>query len=349
MNATASPPDARPLLLRALEGAETPRRPLWLMRQAGRYLPEYRALRAGRGFEEMLSDPQAAAEVTLLPLARYPFDAAIVFADLMSPLGALGARFRFDPGPVLDAPLRSAAQIAALRDPHPEEIAPEVMDTLAGVRERLAPGTALLGFTGAPLTLAAYLVEGRGGRDFPHLRALAAADPAAFEGLLAKLAALAAAYAREQARAGAQAVQVFDSWAGLLAPEAWRRLVRPHLVSLLEAMGRAGIPRILFAQGAPHLAEEYAALPAECFSVDWRIDLGRLRERLGPGKALQGNLDPAILLAGPEAARRAAGELLARVPRRGHVVNLGHGLLPETPLESVQAMVDAVHGEAGAS
>lgn len=336
------------LLLAALRGEPTPRRPLWMMRQAGRYLPEYRALRERHRFEELAGDPALAAEVTLQPLARVPLDAAIIFADLMSPVGALGLSVRFEPGPVLARPVRTAADVARLRDPAPDEIAPEVMGALRLVKRELNGRAALLGFAGAPWSLAAYLVQGRGATGFPALRALAARDPGLVGALLARLTDLAIRYVGAQAAAGADAVQLFDTWAGVLSLAEWTRVVRPHLVRLLEATTSLGVPRILFLQDASHLVKAYAELPAEALAVDWREDLAALRAHIGPRRALQGNLDPAVLLAGPEATARAARDLLARTPARGHVVNLGHGVLPETPLESVHALVAAVHRE-GAS
>ena len=331
-------------LLAALARRPVTRRPLWIMRQAGRYLPEYRKLRERHTFKALSQSPALAAEVTLLPLRRYPLDAAIVFADIMSPLPALGVEFDFNPGPVMAAPVRSAADVAGLATPSAEALAPEVMATLKLVRAELAADVALVGFCGAPWTLAAYLVEGRGVAGFPRLRAFAAEAPERLGELLAKLTAAMADYLVAQARAGADAVQVFDSWAGVLSLASWRRLVRPHLLALLEAVGQAGVPRILFLQNAPHLVDAYAELPAEALGVDWRVDLAALQRR-HPHLAMQGNIDPATLLAGPEATRAAAAELLAEVSPCGHVVNLGHGILPETPLASVQALVEAVHEE----
>ena len=332
------------LLLRAIRGESTPRRPLWIMRQAGRYLPEYRAFRQQHSFKALAGDPALAAEVTLMPLARFPFDAAIVFADIMSPLPALGVEFDFDPGPVVAEPIRDRAGVARLLEPREEAIAPEVIEALRLTRAALPDTTALLGFCGAPWTLAAYLVEGRGTKEFPLLRAFAAAEPELLRQLLARLSSLMAEYLLLQAKAGADAVQVFDSWAGLLSLADWRRLIRPHLLSLLEAVGAAGVPRILFLQNAPHLVEAYAELPAEVLAVDWRVDLGELK-RNHPARAVQGNLDPAILLGGAGPTRAAAQALLRGVAPAGHIVNLGHGILPNTPLESVAALVEAVHGE----
>jgi uroporphyrinogen decarboxylase len=332
------------LLLQTIRGERTERRPLWIMRQAGRYLPEYRALRSKHAFKELAGNAELAAEVTLMPVRRFPLDAAIVFADIMSPLPALGIELDFDPGPVIANPIRDEAGLASLRTPAPEEIAPEVMRALALTRAELPETTALLGFCGAPWTLAAYLVEGRGAKDFPTLRAFAAARPDLLGRLLALLTSHMADYLKRQAAAGADAVQIFDSWAGVLSLHDWNVLIRPHLEALLRAVGEAGVPRILFLQNAPHLVEAYASLPAEVLAVDWRVDLGELRTR-HPGRSVQGNIDPAVLTAGPAAARAAAERLLAEVDPRGHVVNLGHGILPTTPIESVEALIDVVHGE----
>jgi uroporphyrinogen decarboxylase len=333
------------LLLDALARRPVPRRPLWIMRQAGRYLPEYRALRAKHDFKALATSAELATEVTLLPLQRFPLDAAIVFADIMSPLPALGFEFDFAPGPIVASPIASAADVAKLPPPDPAKLAPEVLQTLQATRRALPDDVALLGFCGAPWTLAAYLVEGKGVKDFPTLRAFAAAQPQALDALLAKLAALMAEYLIAQHRAGADAVQIFDSWAGVLALEDWEALIRPHLASLLATVGAAGVPRILFVQNAPHLMEAYASLPCEALACDWRIDIADLQSRHGATRAVQGNIDPAILLAGAATTRRAAERLLASVEPAGHIVNLGHGILPKTPLDSVAALVETVHNE----
>jgi len=339
--------------LNALPGRENDRRPLWIMRQAGRYLPEYRALRAEHSFEEMCASPELSAEVTLQPMQRFDLDAAIVFADLMTPVAALGIDVRFDPGPVLEKPLRTAADIRALRVPEGPEIAPEVPETLRRVRAALPPDKALIGFAGAPLSIAAYLVQGRGGKDFYLLRALLREDPVAFGELMATLARTSARYLIEQHRAGADAVQVFDSWAGLLSVADYEEHLRPHLEDLVAELNGAQVPHIFFANGAPHLARSHADLPSQGLATCWRTDLAQLRRELGPhegsGKALQGNLDPAHLVAGPEATRRGAERLLASLPARGHIVNLGHGVTPDVPIESVEALIETVHAEGGRS
>jgi uroporphyrinogen decarboxylase len=336
------------LLLRALRREDVPRRPIWLMRQAGRYLPEYRALRAEHAFLELARDPALAAEVTLQPLARFPLDAAIVFADLMSPVAAMGVDFDFAPGPVLERPVRTRADVDALRVPAADEIAPEVPATLRIVRERLerdGRDAALVGFGGAPWSIAAYLVQGQGAKDFPALRMLLAEDPVLLGRLLEKVTELVAAYLVAQHRAGAHVVQVFDSWAGLLSEPDYRAHVAPHHAALCRHLRDAGVPTVYFAQGAPHLVAAHAELPTDGLALCWRSDLAEVQRRFGREKAVQGNLDPAALLAGPETTARAARALLERVERRGHVVNLGHGLVPETPLESVAALVETVRGE----
>lgn len=332
-------------LLRALRGEPTDRRPVWVMRQAGRYLPEYRALRERYSFEDLSRNAALAADVTLQPLARFPLDAAIIFADLMSPIGALGVDVRFDPGPVLAKPVRTTADVDALAEPTPGTIAPEVIEALGLVRQALDGRAALLGFAGAPWSLAAYLVEGRGHSGFPALRAMAARDEGLLCALLEKLTTLVVQYVTEQVRAGAEAIQLFDTWGGVLSLADWTRLVRPPLVRFFEATQSLSVPRIMFVQDAPHLVDAYAALSSEALAVDWREDLAALRSRLPDSKALQGNLDPAVLLAGPEPTRRAVRTLIDRVPARGHIVNLGHGIMPETPIDSVHAFIDAVHQE----
>jgi uroporphyrinogen decarboxylase len=335
------------LLLETIAGAPTARRPLWIMRQAGRYLPEYREFRQRHTFKDLAGSPELATEVTLMPMRRFPLDAAIVFADIMSPLPALGIDFDFDPGPVVANPIRDEAAIERLRTPEREEVAPEVIRALALTRAELPGSTALLGFCGAPWTLAAYLVEGRGVKDFPTLRGFAAARPDLLDRLLGRLSSLMADYLLRQAEAGADAVQIFDSWAGVLSLADWQTLIRPHLAALLEAVGAAGVPRILFLQNAPHLVDAYAGLPAEVLAVDWRVDMAALQSRY-PGRSLQGNIDPAILTAGAAPTRKAAERLLAEVNPAGHVVNLGHGILPGTPIASVEALIEAVHGESRA-
>jgi uroporphyrinogen decarboxylase len=335
----------RDLFLDSIACRPTARRPLWIMRQAGRYLPEYRALREKHTFEQLSGNAELAAQVTLQPLARFPLDAAIIFADLMSPVEALGLEVKFAPGPVLTTPVRTPADVAALRTPARDEIAPVVMHALRIVKSEIGNKQALLGFAGSPWSIAAYLVQGRSNPGFPALRALAAADPRLLDALLTKLTDLIIDYVHAQFEAGADAVQLFDTWAGILSRDAWTRIVRPHIARFLDETRGAGRPRILFVQDASHLVAGYAALPSEALAADWREDLGALRAAVGPSKALQGNLDPAVLVAGPGPTAAAARALLAGVPARGHIVNLGHGITPDAPIESVHALVDTVHAE----
>ena len=330
-------------LLKTMARQATAQRPVWIMRQAGRYLPEYRKFRESHSFKDLAGNAELATEVTLMPLKRFPFDAAIVFADIMSPLPAIGVDFEFDPGPVVAEPIRTARDLERLRSPD-AEVAPEVITALKLVRAELEPTTALLGFCGAPWTLAAYLVEGRGVKEFPTLRAFAAAEPDLLDALLGKLTDLMADYLIAQHAAGADAVQVFDSWAGLLSLDDWQRMIEPHLRRLLDRVGEAGVPRILFLQNAPHLVDAYAQLPAEALATDWRLDLGAVQQRY-PERAVQGNIDPAILLAGPDATRAATQKLLRNVDKAGHIVNLGHGILPTTPIASVEALIQTVQEE----
>lgn len=334
------------LLIRTLRAEPTPRRPLWLMRQAGRMLPEYRALRERYDFRELTAQPELAAQVTLMPVRRFPLDAAIVFADLMSPVAALGVEVEFAPGPVLAEPLDSPERIRALPSPEAEQIAPEVIETLRIVAGELAGRIPVLGFAGGPWSIAAYLVQGGSKPGFPALRSMALTAPRLLEELMAKLTQLCSRYLIRQIEAGAAAVQVFETWSGLLARDDWERLVKPHLRVLLEAVGRTGAPRILYLKDSSHLLPAALDLPCEALSVDWRVDLPALREQVGPVRGLQGNLDPALLLEGPAAVRAAATDLLRRIPRRGHVMNTGHGVLPETPLDSVEALIQVIHDEA---
>ena len=333
------------LLIDAIAQRPVPRRPLWLMRQAGRYLPEYRALRKENTFEELSDSAELACEVTLQPLRRFPLDAAIIFADLMSPVAALGIPVRFAPGPVVDEPITRREQIDALPRPAREEIAPQVAEALSLVKPQLPEGCALVGFCGAPLSIAAYLVQGSGKKNFPALRALAHSDEVAFGRLLERLTETCVDYLKAQVAAGADAVQIFDSWGGLFSLKDWHRLVKPHIETLLQETASMGAPRIFYLQNGAHLLDSVLELPADAFSVDWRVDMAGLRSR-GVKASLQGNLDPAVLLAGPEATYRATRELMASIPRQGHLMNLGQGLTPQTPIESVQAMVRAVHEEA---
>ena len=328
--------------LAAAGGVDTATAPVWLMRQAGRYLPEYRAIKERSSFWEMVRTPELAAEVTLQPLRRFALDAAILFSDIMTPLPAMGVSVEFAPGPRVANPVRTLADVAALRVPATDEIAPFVAEAIGLVRA--GTDRPLIGFAGAPLTLAAYLVHGSGGGDYPTLRAWLRSEPEAAAGLMAVLAEVTVRYLRMQIDAGAQAVQVFDSWAGIHDPVSYATFGLPYLRRVFDGLAGCGVPRIYLAVGAAHLYPQIARLPVEMVSVDWRTGLTEVRAALGGVPAVQGNLDPALLLA-PPAVVVAEAERTLRAGLGGpHVFNLGHGVLPTTPIDTVARLVDAVHG-----
>ncbi len=340
---TLQTPTTTSLFLRAAWGEDTPRAPIWLMRQAGRYLPEYLAIKARASFWEMVRTPELAAEITLQPLQRFPLDAAILFSDIMTPLPAMGVEIAFSPGPVVAQPLRSLAQIEALQLPPGEEIAPFVAEALKQVRRALAGReVATIGFAGAPLTLATYLIEGAGSKDYEVFRAFLRQEPSAAHRLLEKLTELTLRYLKMQIAAGAQAIQLFDSWAGLHDARTYRTFGLPYNRAVLEGLAGLGVPRLYLAVGASHLYPTLAELPCEAVSVDWRVPLNEIRP-LWPGRTLQGNLDPTTLLAPPEVITREARQVL-RAGRGGpHIFNLGHGVLRTTPPEHVAHLVEVVH------
>lgn len=326
--------------LRSLAGESTETAPIWLMRQAGRYLPEYRALRQRYGFWEMVQTPDLAAEATLQPVRRFGVDAAILFQDIMSPLPAMGIEVTFDPGPVIAQPLRDAAAVDRLVVPDPEDLAPSAMQALRLVAaESPVP---VIGFAGAPLTLAAYLVEGKGSKEFAAFRGLARGNPAVLERLLDKLTDATIAYLQGQVEAGASALQLFDTWAGLFDETTYRRLALPRVKRIAQALEPTNTPLIYMAVGGGHLLDALAEVPCAGISVDWRTPLDRVRRSL-PGKTLQGNLDPATLLGTRESLLQEAHAVLRAGLGGPHVFNLGHGVMQQTDPDQVAALVDAVH------
>ena len=331
-----------PLLLRELRGEATPRRPVWIMRQAGRYLPEYRAVRERTDFLTLCKTPELAAEVTLQPVRILGVDAAILFADILLPLEAMGAELVFAPGdgPTLPRPIRSRSDLGRLHPPAVEASLGYVFEALRLVRRELGGGTALLGFGGTPWTLAAYLVEGGGSKHFTHLLAWSYADPEGLADLLDRLAETSLEYLLGQAEAGAQAIQLFDTWGGLLDEERWRRFALPPLARVVEGLG-GRVPLLYYVNGGHHLLGALDQLPVAALSVDWRVPLDRVRAAVGGTRVLQGNLDPAALLAPPAEIEARVEALLAAGSGGGHVVNLGHGILPATPVEHARAFVAA--------
>jgi uroporphyrinogen decarboxylase len=326
--------------------------PVWFMRQAGRYLAEYRALRQRYDLLTLCKTPELAAEITLQPLRRLPVDAAIIFADLLLPLEPMGAKLAFaeHEGPVIANPVRSMADIEALR---PVDAEADLWFTLEAIRlvcGELAGRLPVIGFAGAPFTLASYLVEGGSSRHYIQTKRLMYHQPAAWHALLDKLADATAAFLCAQVRAGAQVVQLFDSWVGCLAPQDYRTYVLPHSQRVMAALRRLGAPVIHFGTGTATLLEAMRQAGGDVIGVDWRIPLDEAWQRLGSDVGIQGNFDPVALLAPlPEIERRVEDILRRAAGRPGHIFNLGHGILPETPVEHVVAVAELVHARTAKS
>lgn len=316
------------------------------MRQAGRYLSEYRELRARHGFLELCKTPALAAEVTLMPIERFPVDAAILFADILlvlEPMG-VGLEFAKGDGPVIHRPVRTAADVDGLARVPAAQALGYVFETVRLVRTRLAGRVPLIGFAGAPFTLASYVIEGGGSRQYRHTKTLMYADPSTWHRLMERLSETIVDYLREQVAAGAQALQLFDSWVGCLGPDDYRRYVLPHMQATFRALADTKVPLIHFGTGTAALLELLREGGGDVIGIDWHVDLGDAWARVGYDVAVQGNLDPVALFAPPEEIRRRVAHILARAGGRpGHVFNLGHGVLPETPPEHVAALIDAVH------
>jgi uroporphyrinogen decarboxylase len=314
------------------------------MRQAGRYLPEYRELRGDRDILETIRSPEEAVQITLQPLRRMPLDTAILFSDIVVPLVAIGIAFRIEAGrgPVLDEPIRSRADVDRLRPLEPEADEPYTLEAVrAVVRELEVP---LLGFAGAPFTLASYLIEGGPSRDHARTKGLLFADPPTWDALMRALVDVVVPHLRAQVDAGASVLQIFDPWVGALAPAPYRDRVLPHMRRLFDEIGDLAVPVIHFGVGTSELLELMRDAGGDAIGIDHRISLDRAWERLGHATAIQGNLDPAVLLAPWDVVEREAIDVLDRVGGRpGHVFNLGHGVLPDTPVESLQRLVELVH------
>jgi uroporphyrinogen decarboxylase len=318
------------------------RTPVWIMRQAGRYLPEYRAVRATVDFLTLCKTPDLAAQVSLQPIERFGMDGCVIFSDILIPVEAMGAPVSFgDAGPKLECPVRTVADVNRLRVPDPMETMPFVFDALRLVRTALAGRAALVGFVGGPFTLASYLIEGGGSKNYAATKQMLYAEPALMRALLDKLACTIAEYAAAQVAAGAQAVQVFDTWAGELAPDAYASFAAPYQSQVIESIQRAGVPAILFVNGCAGKLESMMQTRADVLSIDWRVDLAAVRAQTGGRIALQGNVDPCVLLATPDAATIAAHAAMTAAGPLGHILNLGHGILPPTPIACVQSFVDA--------
>lgn len=331
--------------LRACNREPVDATPVWFMRQAGRYMPEYRALREKHTLLELCKNPQLATEVTLQPL-RLGVDAAILFADILLPLEPMGAPFEFaaGEGPVIHRPARTEADVAALRVIEPEEGLGYVLDAIRLIRKELDGKVPLIGFAGAPFTIASYLVEGGKSSDYATTKDMMWSRPALFHSLMAKISEVVRRYLRAQIAAGAQAVQLFDSWVGALSVEDYRAHVKPHVKGILQDVQTLGVPVIHFGTGTAPILVDMREAGGTVIGVDWREPIQQAWSRIGYDRAIQGNLDPMFLRSDRNACVARAQDILANVGGRpGHIFNVGHGITPQTPVDTVQALVDAVH------
>jgi uroporphyrinogen decarboxylase len=337
------------LFLRAARGLPVERTPIWFMRQAGRVLPEYRAVRGALSLLEICRRPDVCAEVTLQPVRRFGVDAAILFADIMHPL--IGAGIDLDivdgVGPVIAHPVRSLQDVERLRALMPAVDLPYVLESIRIIKGELGARTPLIGFTGAPFTLAAYLIEGKSSRDFARTKAMMYSDPVAWHALMERLSDNVIAFLRAQRAAGADAIQLFDSWIGCLSPADYRHYVRPHVQRIFSELKPTSAPLIHFGVNTATLLSDMKDDGASVIGVDWRINLADAWNIIGHDKSIQGNLDPTVLLGSANVIAREVDAVLdAAAGRPGHIFNLGHGLLPQTPLDAVEIAIERVHAYA---
>lgn len=331
--------------LMACRRQPTPYTPIWLMRQAGRYMKEYRALRKKYSFLEMCRKPEIAAQVTLQPVEKFNLDAAIIFSDILIPLEPMGVKFEFakGEGPVFHSPLREMKDIEKLKIINPEEEVPFLMKAIQIVRKELEGKVPLIGFSGAPFTLASYMIEGGHSKNYVLTKGMMYQNRLAWDALMGKIVEVVVRYLNAQIRAGAQAVQLFDSWVGCLSPADYEEYVLPHSKRVIDGVNK-GVPLIHFATSNATLLELMRQAGGDVIGVDWRIDIGEAWARIGHEVAIQGNLDPVILFGSVDVMEREVERILDRVGGRpGHIFNLGHGILPNTPVENVTALVDRVH------
>jgi uroporphyrinogen decarboxylase len=337
------------LFLRACRRQPVPRTPIWMMRQAGRYLPAYRAVRARASFLELCRTPELACEVTLQPIDEYGFDAAILFSDILITLPPMGVDVTFpESGPKITTPVRTRAAIDALSVPDPVAELPYVMEAIRQIKKGLADRVPLIGFAGAPLTMLTYAVEGGGSKDYAHTKKLLYGAKADAHALLDKLARTCSTYLAAQIEAGVDCVQLFDSWGGIVSPGDFREFPLRYAKQVIAELRESApfkarpVPIIYFVNGCAPYLDDYASSGADVLGVDWRVGIDQVRRRVGDGVALQGNLDPGALFAPPAEIRTRVADILARAGKVGHIFNLGHGVLPETDPEHVRAMVTAV-------
>lgn len=330
------------LFLRTCRLEETERTPVWLMRQAGRYMKEYWGIRSKHSFLEMCKTPEIAARVTMQPIDTFGFDAAILFSDILIPVEAMGVDLEFveGRGPVLTTKIEDITDINRLVVPDPEEDLPFVLDAIRLLRKRL--NVPLIGFSGAPFTLASYIIEGGGSKNYLKAKSMMYNEPRLWKSLMEKIADTVTDYLNAQIDAGAQAVQVFDSWVGCLSPEDYKQFVQPYTKQVFDGL-KGDVPRIHFGTGSAMLLEHMRNAGGDVIGCDWRIGLDDAWTRIGYDHGIQGNLDPILLHATPEVlVERIRGVLDKAGGRPGHVFNLGHGILPTTPVENVKVLVDAV-------
>ena len=329
------------LFLRACRGQGVPRVPVWMMRQAGRYLPEYREIRAKHAFLEVCKNPDLAAEVSLQPFRRLGVDAIIVFSDILIPAEAMGLKLELgDAGPNLPEPVRSEGDVDKLNAFDPEEETGFLMEAIRRIVREAGPTVPVLGFAAAPWTLACYMVEGRTKEGFATVKSFRTHEPAALDKLLCKIAEATVLYLKAQIAAGTSAVQIFDTWCGELSLADYEAFALPAVKEVITNLGRA-VPVIYYTKASHHLMPAVVRSGADVLSVDWRIDLRALRKTLGPGIALQGNVDPAILLGPAEEISRVTAETVSALAGTGHILNLGHGILPQTPVENAKLFIEA--------
>lgn len=340
-----SPAFLNSAFLKACRQEPTEFTPVWLMRQAGRFMPEYREIRAKVGFLELCKSPELAAEVTVMAVDKLGVDAAIIFADILLPLEPMGVGLEYaaGDGPLIHRPVRSQEDVTGLVPVNPTESLHFVMEAIARARAELAADIPLIGFAGAPFTLASYLIEGGSSRHFAHTKTLMYRQPDAWHALMDFLAKMTSAYLNAQIAAGVQAVQLFDSWVGCLSQEDYREFVLPHTKSAISGVN-AQVPFIHFGTGTAHLLELMQQAGGSVIGLDWRTNLSDAWARMNHSVAVQGNLDPVVLFAEPSEIRKRSHAILKQAAGRpGHIFNLGHGVLPQTPTENVKALVEIVH------
>ena len=338
----ASAINRKELFLRACRCEPVERVPVWIMRQAGRYLPEYQEVRKTHTFLEICKTPEVAAEVSLQPFRMIGVDAIIVFSDILIVAEAMGMPLDVpDSGPVLSNPVRDATAVRKLRDFDPNRDTRFVGDAIRTICKEAGPSVPVIGFAAAPWTLACYMIEGRTRGDVSRAKALLAAEPALVRELLEKIARATASYLKSQIEAGASVVQLFDTWAGELTEQEYENYELPATQLVYDLVGHESVPKILYAKGSKHLMQHLGRCGANVVSVDWRTDLAEARKVLGAGLALQGNVDPAILLGAESGVREAAQSAVSATEGFGHILNLGHGILPTTPVRNAQTFVEA--------